>query len=250
VSTFTPFDEGTTSTSFRTNAYPTMAIDGTGRVYIAYSARNTVPSGDARIVLSNSPGGVGWTTPILVDNPATDPLTNPSGRGHQIMPALTFAAGRLSLLYYDLRLDHTFGLFSPLMPQGVPTGLYSEALQLAGELNPATLSISAVFNQFVDDSTIALRRHTFDLRVAQALPGNPPVFAPSVLVSQWMLRDKSDGYRTAAVQRSESPHLSLGHGAVYGRLCGHRGFAILPAAERDREPGYGRGRRGRGRLEI
>jgi YVTN family beta-propeller protein len=185
VSTFTPFDEGTTNTSFRTNAYPTAAVDGTGRVYVAYSARNVVASGDARIVMTTSLGGTSWTPPIPVDNPAIDPINNPLGRGHQIMPALTFAAGRLSLLYYDLRLDHTFGLFSQLLSSGQPTGLYSELPALAGELGLTPPLISAVFNAFIDDSTISLRRHTFDLRVAQALPGKVPLFAPSVLVSQY-----------------------------------------------------------------
>src|SRR6266478_1228575 len=185
VSTFAPFDEGTTNTSFRTNAYPTTAFDGFGRTYVAYSARNTVPSGDARIVVSTSLGGASWSTPVPVDNPAIDPVNNPFGRGHQIMPALTFAAGKLSLLYYDLRLDHTLGLFSPLLSQGQPTGMYSELPALAGELGLTPPLIGAVFNAFIDDSTISLRRHTFDLRVAQSLPGKVPLFAPSVLVSQY-----------------------------------------------------------------
>jgi Putative Ig domain/Galactose oxidase, central domain/Kelch motif len=185
VSTFTPFDEGTTNTSFRTNAYPTAVFDGSGRLYVAYSARNTVPSGDARIVMTTSLGGMSWTTPVPIDNPVIDPLTNPLGRGHQIMPALTFAAGRLSLLYYDLRLDHTFGVFSPLLSQGQPTGLYTEFPELAGELGLTPPLTSLVFNQFIDDSTITLRRHTFDLRIAQARPGKVPAFAPSAVVSQY-----------------------------------------------------------------
>jgi hypothetical protein len=185
ISTFSPFDEGTTNSSFRTNAYPTAAYDARNRVYVAYSARNTVPSGDARIVMTSSFGGTLWTRPILVDNPPVDPINNPSGRGHQIMPTLTFAAGRLSLLYYDLRLDHTLGLFSPLLNQGQPTGLYTNTPEMAGELGLSPPLIGAVFNQFIDDSTTNLRRHTFDLRLAQALPGITPLFAPSVLVSQY-----------------------------------------------------------------
>ena len=185
ISTFTPFDEGTTNTSFRTNAYPTAAVDREGRVYVAYSARNTVPSGDARIVLASSLGGSSWTKPYPIDNPAIDPLTNPSGRGHQIMPALAFAGGKLTLLYYDLRLDHTYGLYTPLFDLSEPTGLYSEFPEFAGELTLNPPDFSAVFNQYIDDSTITLRRHTFDLRLAQALPAGNPVFAPSILVSQY-----------------------------------------------------------------
>ena len=185
VSTFSPFDEGTTNTSFRTNAYPTAAFDTSGRIYVAYSARNTVPSGDARIVITSSTTNWTWETPVPIDNPPVDPINNPFGRGHQIMPTLTFASGKLSLLYYDLRLDHTVGFFTPLLNQGQPTGLYGESPEPAGELGLTPPLITSVFNQFIDDSTITLRRHTFDLRMVQALPGEPPAFGPSVLVSQY-----------------------------------------------------------------
>ncbi len=185
ISTFTPFDEGTTNTSFRTNAYPSIAVDNRSRVYVAYSARNAVPSGDARIVLTNALFGLIWSAPTVVDSPSVDPNNNPSGRGHQIMPTLTFAGGKLSLLYYDLRLDHTVNTYAPLFILGQPTGLYTLFPKLAGELGLTPPQAGAVFNQYIDDSTITIRRHTFDLRMAQASPGKLPVFAPSVLVSQY-----------------------------------------------------------------
>jgi hypothetical protein len=37
VATITPFDQGTTVFSFRTNGYPTMAVDGSSRIYLAWS---------------------------------------------------------------------------------------------------------------------------------------------------------------------------------------------------------------------
>ena len=106
ISTFTPFDQGTTNTSIRTNAYPSLTTDMFGFVYVGFSAKGLVASGDARVVVAGSIDGTHWTPPIMVDNPSTNAQTNPSGRGHQIMPAITFANGRLTLLYYDLRLDH------------------------------------------------------------------------------------------------------------------------------------------------
>ena len=36
------------------------------------------------------------------------------------MPQLTFSQGRLMVLYYDQRLDHTLGLFTPNIPS-LPT---------------------------------------------------------------------------------------------------------------------------------
>ena len=41
--TINPFDQGTTDTSFRTNAFPTMTMDGSGRAYLAWSSRGFAP---------------------------------------------------------------------------------------------------------------------------------------------------------------------------------------------------------------
>jgi len=99
ISTFTPFDQGTTNTSIRTNAYPSITSDYFGFVYVAFSAKGMVASGDARVVAAGSLDGTHWTPPIMVDNPSTNAQTNPSGRGHQIMPAISFANCRLTILY-------------------------------------------------------------------------------------------------------------------------------------------------------
>ena len=37
VSTIVPFDQASTSVSFRTNSFPTMAVDGAGKIYIAWA---------------------------------------------------------------------------------------------------------------------------------------------------------------------------------------------------------------------
>ena len=138
-------DQGTTGTSFRTNAYPSAAFDANGRTYLAWSTRgvpgafNPDPvNGDARIVLSTSADGATWSPPKPVDN---QPVP-----GHQIMPALTFAQGKLQLVYYDLRED-----------------------------------VSQLFERFIDETEIlkptsSLLRHTIDVRGAQASPAADPVF--------------------------------------------------------------------------
>ena len=179
ISTFTPFDQGTSNTSFRTNAYPSIAMDGFGITYVAFSARGVGPGGDARVVVTGSLDGTHWIPPIPVDNPGQNSATNPSGRGHQIMPAMTFANGRLTLLYYDLRLDHYVDFFNPSPSQ---PGQYIPTLVPEGELpaNPAE-----VFTQYVDDHGLTLRRHTIDLRVLQLGLFPTPAFGPSVLVSQY-----------------------------------------------------------------
>ena len=169
-----PFDQGTLADRFRTNAYPTMAIDGSGRVYVAWSERGfrtTAPGPsaqqDASIVMST--GSIGdWTAPFAVemhDNP-----------GHQFMPSLAFAGGKLMLVYYDLRED-----------------------------------VSQVFRTFVDEASAkfyANRRHTIDLRATQADPAPVPQFAPSVRVSEYA-RGSRPGSRVVEQLQYNPPNLPL-----------------------------------------
>jgi hypothetical protein len=177
-----PIDQGLSlgGGSFRTNTYPTMAVDDSGRVYVSWSQRQS--NGDARIMMSVSANGVNWSgsgTPVDLGLVADDNgnaftnLANPS-RGHQIMPTLNFNAGKLMLVYYDLRQDHTLGVFT-LTPD--LTG-YIEARKLLGELDPSdpNYNPAAVFNSFMTDgangvgTTLTIRRHTIDLQGAQTSP--------------------------------------------------------------------------------
>jgi hypothetical protein len=181
ISKFTPFDQGTTGTSFRTNAYPALTSDMFGFVYVAFSARGVSSSGDARIVAAGSLDGTHWTPAIMVDNPPQS-ATNPSGRGHQIMPAMTFANGRLTLLYYDLRLDHYANFYTP---NPASLGNYLAVLTPQGELAPPSPMPNEVFTPYIDDAGLTLRRHTLDLRVLELGIFPTVVLGPSVLVSQY-----------------------------------------------------------------
>lgn len=165
------FDQGTTAASFRTSAFPALTVDDTGRVYLAWSQRQA--SGDARIMMQVSADGLNWSSaPALVDNgPVLDdngnPFSNLSGHGHQLMPALNFSAGKLSLAYFDFREDHTLGSFA----ENPDLTSYTETRQFEGELagNPAS---NLVFNSFVSDAAppLTTRRHTVDVQGAQASP--------------------------------------------------------------------------------
>ncbi|HET8786993.1 MAG TPA: FG-GAP-like repeat-containing protein, partial [Candidatus Limnocylindrales bacterium] len=152
VAPIRPFDQGTSLTSFRSNGFQTMTVDPSGRIYVAWSERGHATlrpdpiTGDARIVVSTSANSLSWTTP--------QPIRT-GGLGHELMPALTFQAGRLRMIYYDLRED-----------------------------------VSQIFGQYVDELPIltsndpAARRHTLDVYVAQAAPGAVPVFT-SVKLSDY-----------------------------------------------------------------
>jgi Putative Ig domain len=174
ASTGCAFDQGTTAASFRTSAFPALTVDDTGRVYLAWSQRQ--PSGDARIMMQVSADGLNWSSaPALVDNGLVlddngNAFSNLSGHGHQLMPSLNFSAGKLSLVYFDFRQDHTLGFFTENPDQTS----YTETRQFEGELvgDPAS---TFVFNSFVSDAAppLTTRRHTIDLQGAQASPLPP-----------------------------------------------------------------------------
>jgi hypothetical protein len=215
------FDQATTVGSFRTNAYPTLAVDGSGRLYLAWSQRQPFTLGDARIKYSTSLDGVNWNVSDFVDNnPVADealPTANAYTRGHQIMPQWTFNGGRLTAIYYDLRIDHTLGLFNPVSLFPHPDGQGRFELETRAPCaSPTTMPCagetqsggSPVFTPFIVDTAFQLtdkagnpagpvypgltvRRHTLDVRLAQAGPGPSPVFTTKRL-SQYKFGTRGD----------------------------------------------------------
>jgi N-acetylneuraminic acid mutarotase len=187
------FDQGTTQVTFRSAAYPAMAVADSGYpfvpgpVYFAWSQRGVGPNGAARIMMLAIPGnlvvsssGITLPTPFPVDNlPVTDDAGNIFTQGHQWAPSMTYIEGKLMLVYYDQRLDHTLGQDQPSVSNGffVPdptTGkFYKESRQLEGELAANGNNSSAVFTPFISDADppLTLRRHTIDLTLAQSDAG-------------------------------------------------------------------------------
>ena len=184
VSRLVPFDQGMSGVTFRTNSYPTLAVDGDGRVYVAWADR-IIAGGTARILLSVSAHGRTWSAPSGVDSSAS--------AGHQIMPALVFAGGRLTLTYYDLRDDSTVGVFTLLNQQWIETRV------AVGDLAPPNPNPLNVFNPWIMDAsppgslTPLVRRHTIDVRVAQALPGPNPSFGASQRVTRYAFGNTAPG---------------------------------------------------------
>lgn len=148
VAAVSPFDQGTSEYSFRTNAYPTMAVDETGRAYLAWATRGLATpnadsvAGDARIVVTTSKDGATWTTPQPIDQPKLP--------GHQLFPSLTYNTGKLLLVYNDYRAD-----------------------------------ASGVFERFIVDLMDATHpmRHTVDVRAAGASPADVPLFTDYSLLN-------------------------------------------------------------------
>ncbi|MEY2609162.1 MAG: hypothetical protein QOH31_7059 [Verrucomicrobiota bacterium] len=190
-----PFDQIFTNTSFRSNGYPALTVDSNGRVYIAWSQRDA--NGDGKIMMGIAPGGRSIQSasiaPVDIGSVADDDgnaFSNLSGHGSQLMPSLSFAAGKLMLTYYDLRQDHTTGTFVQKLDPNCDSlitlpcilgGQYLESRTLEGELGvPNPPNNPAVFSSYVSDSAppLAVRRHTIDVMGAEAVPP-PSLQAPS-----------------------------------------------------------------------
>ncbi len=207
VTTFVPFEQGQGSLRFRTEAFPTVAssVDATGTrswTHVAWAQRGA--NGDGQIVTTavivsappksydewNDPLD-GWQIPAspvdvapVVDGPGGNAFT----RGHQFMPTLTFSQGKLVVVYYDSRLDHTRTFYSPHQSQDPcqPVGScwapnpegrwYDEERGPVGErtgIDWTTLEL--------DDSLMTQKRHTIDVRMAMADASANPVFTSATL---------------------------------------------------------------------
>jgi hypothetical protein len=183
-----PFDQGTSGVSFRTNAYPSISVDNSEHLYIAWSQRGSTTDmatqGDARIQLltmtgvpsfggkTSSSSGLSTSKVITVDPYA--------GRGHQIMPALAFSSGKLTVAWYDFRNDDQVAAYTV---GGVDGYTSQEESPVVG----MTTVKPQFTSQVVDPSnpTTGEWRQTVDIRAAQASPSSPPQFSPSVLVSEY-----------------------------------------------------------------
>jgi len=109
ISISPPFDQSTSfdqptikmpgTPTFRSNGFPTVALDKDGKLYVAWQERvgtngSPLATGSPRIVLTTgTPGGISWTErKAVTDVPTTGP---------QVMPALSAGGGLLRLLYYQ-----------------------------------------------------------------------------------------------------------------------------------------------------
>jgi len=147
INPINPFDQISAGNRFRTYGFPTIAVDDAGRVYAAWADRGYTPDEAARIVIKTSPDGIDWTGPTVLVN-------DDEGCGHQLMPSLTYAAGRLMMTWYDTRksLGNDPGICGYDISDNGPSGL----------------------------------RHTMDVRIAQALPSTNPSFTDSIQISKYL----------------------------------------------------------------
>lgn len=116
-----------------------------------------------------------WTAPFIADPTAQGP-------GHQFLPSLSYAYGKLMLAFYDQREDHTVGVLRCPAGQtcrGVTD--FEEVRAPQGDLATGNAADEAkVWSRNISDAGLK-RRHTIDVRGASADPAtfnaaaNPPL---------------------------------------------------------------------------
>lgn len=182
------FDQPSGSTNtFRTIDVPALTVDGTGRLWLAFSQRATDPRGTqaagSRIMITTlAKGATKWTTPYMVDATALRPPPEAPPIWHQFMPALAFAYGKVMLAFYDTRWDNQKSVLtcpanssctdlSQLTPHHQP--IPGSAL--------ANFGYTAVFGPSISDPSAGIR-HTIDVFGALLDPsqfnGNPMPVTP------------------------------------------------------------------------
>ena len=159
VTSFYPFDQGSSIFSFRTNSYPSLTVDGDRIVYLAWAQRMNGPEEPARIVIATSGNGLVWPSTQRQYVELTHAVEEV--KGHQFMPSLTCAGGKLMLAWYDQRHD------------------------IAQDY------IEDAFTPYIEDYQC---RHTIDVRVAYGTPGLSPSFSPSRQVSRYLYTLYVDEY--------------------------------------------------------
>jgi len=236
VASITPFDQSTTTVSFRTTAYPALTVDGAGRLYVAWSQKGIGPGGDARILMSTSTNGVNWSAPFSTETELTPT------RGHRIMPALASAVGKVMLTYYDLSEDHSTALFSAVPVTTSYFNLVARMFEIRepkGDLAPPPGESAKVFTSQIMDvapagsQTPLLRRHTIDVRVAQAAPSAQPVFGFPVRVSHYLFGSQPGSTRIEqlAVSPPNLPIFSQGQVPFLGDYIDVNLLGMIPTLE-------------------
>ena len=170
-------------TEFRTLDVPSIAVDGSSRVWIAYSQRVNGPTSGtygSRIMVTTLPAGSKtWSTPYIADK--LSPTL--SAYGHQFMPALSFAFGKMMLAWFDSRNDNKESILA--CPGGGCTNLAQLTPQSIPIPGSSVATPASVFTPYILDPNSGIR-HTIDVFGAMIDPATQTNIAvPSFQISQY-----------------------------------------------------------------
>jgi hypothetical protein len=175
-----------TSTTFRTLDVPALAVDGSGRAWLAYSMRVNGPTkgtyGSRIMVQTLAPGAKSWSTAYMADSSL--PLTK---NGHQFMPSFSFAYGKLALAWFDSRRDNMQSVVS--CPGGncsnFAGGTVTDVPIPNSAMDPAVgHGVTAVFTPTITDPGTGVR-HTLDIFGAVIDPSLGPKQFSAFQISQY-----------------------------------------------------------------
>ena len=168
--------QGTPSYSFRSNSFPTIAVDAAGRIHVAFQARRPINGAPLIYGIMSSNGGSTWSTPKALQPEWSD--TPPRGSawaldgvpagttriaGPQVMPSVVFSRGRLMLLYYEAH-----GSISPTFISGIDREMAARVVQLNPE-NQDVLSSMFVTRYTFHQSTNDIATVPFSAPLARAV---------------------------------------------------------------------------------
>ena len=178
--------QGSTNT-FRTIDVPALTVDGTGRVWVAFSQRASDPKGTqaagSRIMITTlAKGTTKWTTPFTVDATALKPPAEAPPIWHQFMPSLAFAYGKVMLAFYDSRWDNQKSVLTcPANTSCTNLSQLTAHHQAIPGSALANFGYTAVFGPSISDPSAGIR-HTIDVFGALIDPaqfnGNPMPVTP------------------------------------------------------------------------
>ncbi len=167
-----PFDQPTTdpiegTVQFRTASLPTITLDNNNRAYLSWTERE-YEDGPARIVFTSMADDdwPDWPLPTRIHNVSAPDDYN--AIGHQFMPSITFAAGKVLIAWYDSRN-------SMRLQRGGNTEKWITDYYLGDDECPADPQVDHPCHW----------RETIDVRIAQADPGASH-FEPSRQVSRYL----------------------------------------------------------------
>ena len=171
------------STTFRSLDVPALAVDGKSRVWMAFSQRVNGPTPGtygSRIMITTLPSGsMTWTTPIVADSSAPT-----SKYGHQFMPSLNFAYGKMALAWFDSRRDNKENVLQCL-PSGTSCGRLSDLTAGDVPIPGSTISNPAsIFTALISDPNSGIR-HTLDVFGGIIDPSSGPKQFAGFQVSQY-----------------------------------------------------------------
>jgi hypothetical protein len=213
---FAPFDQPELSTTnfpsnpaFRSNSFPTIAVDGNGNVFVAdqektFPTVGNYPAGyyEPRIIIyTSTTGGGSWTKGSVVDVGTSSSTNPPITSAQQFMPVLSFGGGLLKLMWYDFR----------------------EQSQLSDKI---------AGRYFITGFDRQMKTYVAQTDLSLHDGNGNPMFSPSVPVTQYLIEPRTGKIPTVgnagldpAVNRPNLPMYSGGTNAFTGDYIGQMSAA-------------------------